>query len=59
VAADHCPFTSTRFATGFSLLLVELEITPEPSDEERAAIAAALAEARPAPLPWRGEDEEP
>jgi hypothetical protein len=38
---------------------VELEITPEPSDEERAAIAAALEEARPAPSPWRGEDEEP
>jgi hypothetical protein len=38
---------------------VELEITPEPSDEERAAIAAALEEVRPAPRPWRGEDEEP
>jgi hypothetical protein len=39
--------------------LVELEITPEPSDDERAAIAAALEEARPAPSPWRGEDDEP
>jgi hypothetical protein len=38
---------------------VELEITPEPSDEERAAIQAALEEAQPVPLPWRDEDEEP
>jgi hypothetical protein len=59
MAASHCQFTSTRFATSFSLLLVELEITPEPSDEERAAIQAALEDAGATPLPWRGEDEEP
>jgi hypothetical protein len=40
---------------------VELEITPEPTDDERAAIAAAIAEA-PAPAgPWRdtGSEDEP
>jgi len=32
---------------------MHLEITPEPSDQERAAIAAALAqEAEPAPSAW-------
>jgi hypothetical protein len=32
---------------------MELEITPEPSEEERAAIAAALAdEAEPEPSAW-------
>jgi hypothetical protein len=32
---------------------MHLEITPEPSDQERAAIAAALAqEAEPAPAAW-------
>jgi hypothetical protein len=32
---------------------MQLEITPEPSDQERAAIAAALAqEAEPAPSAW-------
>jgi len=36
---------------------VELEITPEPSDAERAAIAAALAEPPPPPAPWRDEEE--
>jgi hypothetical protein len=46
---------------------MQLEITPEPSDHERAAIAAALAqEAEPAPSAWpqtalprQGELEEP
>jgi hypothetical protein len=46
---------------------MQLEIRPEPSDQERAAIAAALAqEAEPAPpawpqsaLPWQEELEEP
>ena len=38
---------------------MELEITPEPSDEERAAIAEALQEAVGTPPPWRGEDDEP
>jgi hypothetical protein len=36
---------------------VEFEITPEPSDEERAAIEAALAaaeEAQREPSPWPG-----
>jgi len=39
--------------------MVELEITPEPSEEERAAIAAALEAARATPLPWREEDGDP
>jgi hypothetical protein len=36
-----------------------VEITPEPSEEERAAILAALAEeaAQPPAGPWRREDE--
>jgi hypothetical protein len=40
---------------------VELEITPEPSEDEREAIAAALAEAEDAPRggPWRDDGEEP
>jgi hypothetical protein len=38
---------------------VELEITPEPTDEERAAIAAALAEPVDEPAPWREDDDEP
>jgi hypothetical protein len=39
---------------------VELEITPEPTPEERAAIEAALgAGDREAPRPWRDEDDEP
>jgi hypothetical protein len=34
---------------------MEIEITPEPSAEERAAIAAVLAEdAEPVPSPWPG-----
>jgi hypothetical protein len=40
---------------------MELEITPEPTDEEREAIEAALAEsseAAPA-RPWRDDDPEP
>jgi hypothetical protein len=38
---------------------VKIEISPEPSEEERAAILAALAEEaeKPAPAPW--EPEEP
>jgi len=37
---------------------VEIEITPEPTDEERAAIVVALAEEdeKPPPAPWK-EDE--
>jgi len=37
---------------------VEIEITPEPTDEERAAIVTALAEEdeKPPPAPWK-EDE--
>jgi hypothetical protein len=39
---------------------VELEITPEPTPEERAAIEAALAfEPQDPPAPWREEDGEP
>jgi hypothetical protein len=35
------------------LAVVELEITPQPSEEERAAIAAALAdESEDRPPPW-------
>jgi hypothetical protein len=37
---------------------VEIEITPEPSEEERAAILAVLAEseAKPAAAPWLEEE---
>jgi hypothetical protein len=39
---------------------VELEITPEPTPAERAAIEAALDEEPQDPVkPWREEDEEP
>jgi hypothetical protein len=46
---------------------MELEVSPEPTEEQRAAIAAALAEDEPAPLsPWaeaalpkRKESEKP
>jgi hypothetical protein len=38
---------------------VEIEITPEPGDEERAAILAALAgEPSPEPAPWLEQEEE-
>jgi hypothetical protein len=37
---------------------VELEITPEPSEEERAAIVEALVAAATTPVPWREEDDE-
>jgi hypothetical protein len=38
---------------------MEVEITPEPSDDERAAILAALAEAEePRAAPWLGEEAE-
>jgi hypothetical protein len=39
---------------------VELEISPEPTEEERAAIAAALAqEAESLPVPWEEDRAEP
>jgi hypothetical protein len=39
---------------------MELEIIPEPTPEERAAIEAALAgEAASPPAPWRDDPEEP
>jgi hypothetical protein len=39
---------------------VELEITPEPSEEERAAILAALEEQEPDAAPhWLDEDASP
>jgi hypothetical protein len=39
---------------------VDLEITPEPTPSERAAIEAALADEPQDPVtPWREEDEEP
>jgi hypothetical protein len=39
---------------------VELEISPEPTDDERAAILAALAqEAENLPIPWEDEPSEP
>jgi hypothetical protein len=39
---------------------VDLEITPEPTPEERAAIEAALAETpENAPVPWRNDQDEP
>jgi hypothetical protein len=54
-ASSHRPASLPALVS----FLVELEITPEPSAEERAAIAAALEEAEETPLPWREEDEEP
>jgi hypothetical protein len=39
---------------------MEVEITPEPSEAERAAILAALDVAARDPAPWLGEeDDEP
>jgi len=40
---------------------VELEIRPEPTEEERAAILAALAEEaeRPLPAPWQEDEADP
>jgi hypothetical protein len=39
---------------------MNVEITPEPSEEERAAILAALAqEAHTEPEPWAEEADEP
>ena len=38
---------------------VELEITPEPTDEERAAILAALAPEPDEGPPWAEDDAEP
>jgi hypothetical protein len=39
---------------------VDLQITPEPTPEERAAIEAALAEKpQDPPTAWRGEPDEP
>jgi hypothetical protein len=37
---------------------MEIEITPEPSEDERAAILAVLAEneGKPAPAPWLEEE---
>jgi len=36
-----------------------IEITPEPTPEERQAIESALAESQETPAPWREEEEEP
>ena len=42
-------------AATLACVVVEFEITPQPSDEERTAIAAALAEdAEVQPSPWPG-----
>jgi hypothetical protein len=38
---------------------VELEITPEPTAAERAAIEAALEEPAKPAAPWREDTEEP
>jgi hypothetical protein len=39
---------------------VELEISPEPTEEERAAIVAALSrEAENLPITWEEEPSEP
>jgi hypothetical protein len=40
---------------------MDVEITPQPGDDERAAILAALAEEleKPAPKPWQEEDPAP
>jgi hypothetical protein len=37
---------------------VEIEIAPEPTEDERAVILAVLAETggKPAPQPWRDEE---
>jgi hypothetical protein len=53
--------TSTRPPRDFRVQPVELEITPEPTPEERAAIVAALAEPPEPAGPWRdaGDENEP
>jgi hypothetical protein len=40
---------------------VEIDIRPEPTEEERAAIVAALAQEaeEPLPAPWQEEEAEP
>jgi hypothetical protein len=38
---------------------MELEILPEPSEEERAAILAALAGEPEQPAPWAEDEPEP
>jgi len=40
---------------------MEIEITPEPSEDERAAILAVLAEidGKPSPAPWLEEETDP
>jgi hypothetical protein len=48
-------------------VVVKLEITPEPSEDERAAIAAAVAQEAKTPpsawpetvIPWRDDPPEP
>lgn len=44
----------------FTLEFMEIEITPEPSEDERAAILAVLAEIdrKPAPGPWLEEESD-
>jgi hypothetical protein len=58
-SSTHVHLRSTRPRSHFSLQIVKIDISPEPSEEERAAILAALAEEaeKPAPAPW--EPEEP
>jgi hypothetical protein len=56
------PYASTpvqpRPHKHFTLEFVEIEITPEPSEDERAAILAVLAETdgKPAWAPWQDEE---
>jgi hypothetical protein len=52
--------TSTWFAVDFNLHSMDLEITPEPTPEERAVIEAALAaDPQDPPMPWRPDPFEP
>ena len=63
VLALHSPIAPARRASfRFDLLVstrVELEITPEPTDDERAAILAALEEPAAEPFSWREDEPEP
>jgi len=62
--ANDSPYASThvqpRPQKHFTLEFVEIEVTPEPSEDERAAILAVLAETlgKPAWAPWQDEESD-
>jgi len=59
---NETPYASTpvqpRPHKHFTVEFVEIEITPEPTEDERAAILAVLAETDEKPLwaPWNDEE---